>query len=290
MALTLREVCGLRTEEVARAFLLRPSTVAQRIVRAKAKIRQARIPYEVPESTDLPARLDAVLHVIYLVFNEGYSASEGDSVTRPEFLKEALYLARLVDNLLPDSEAKGLLALMLLQDSRRNARTDANGDLVLLEDQNHDLWDWQQIDEGLSLIRELLTQGAVGPYSLQAAIAAVHAEAPSIGHTDWNRIVRLYDLLVRAVPSTVVALNRAVALGMRDGPEAGLNAVNALLEKKDLTEYHLAHAARADFCRRLGRKAEAIYSYEQALNLAKQAPERRFLQKRLDELAGDIWR
>ncbi|MCH8529903.1 MAG: RNA polymerase sigma factor [Saccharospirillum sp.] len=284
VALTLREVCGLRTEEVARAFLLRPATVAQRIVRAKAKIRQAGIPYEVPEIDELPARLGAVLHVIYLVFSEGYSASEGDAVTRPEFAQEALYLVRLLANLLPNSEIRGLLALMLLQDSRRNARTDANGDLVLLEDQNHDLWDWQQIDEGLSLIRELLTQGAVGPYTLQAAIAAVHAEAPRIGHTDWTRIVRLYDLLLRTTPSPVVALNRAVALSMRDGPRAGLDAVEALIDRGELVEYHLTHAARADFYRRLGHTAEARLAYEQALSLTKQEPERRFLQRRLDEL------
>lgn len=284
VALTLREVCGLRTEEVARAFLLRTTTVAQRIVRAKAKIRQAAIPYEVPDSNELPARLGAVLHVLYLVFNEGYSASEGDATTRPEFVQEALYLARLLDKLLPNPEIRGLLALMLLQDSRRDARTDVNGDLILLEDQNPDLWDWQQIDEGLGLVRKLLSQGPVGPYTLQAAIAAVHAEAPRIGHTDWNRIVRLYDLLLRTTPSPVVALNRAVALSMRDGPQAGLTAVNTLFERGELTEYHLAHAARADLYRKLDQTTAARQAYEQALSLAKQEPERRFLQRRLNEL------
>lgn len=286
VALTLREVCGLRTEEVARAFLLSPSTVAQRIVRAKAKIRQAKIPYEVPESTDLPARLEAVLNVIYLVFNEGYSASEGETVVRREFVKEAIYLARLLDNLLPDIEIRGLLALMLLQDSRRDTRMNADGDLVLLEDQDPKQWDWQQISEGTQIVRELLRQREVGPYTLQAAIAAVHAEAPKAGSTDWNRIVRLYDLLLQAVPSAVVSLNRAVALAMRDGPQAGLTAVNDLLNNGHLREYHLAYAARADFYRRLGRKAEAKADYEQALKLAKQEPERRFLRRRIGEMEG----
>lgn len=286
VALTLREVCGLRTEEVARAFLLSPSTVAQRIVRAKAKIRQAKIPYEVPESTDLPARLEAVLNVIYLVFNEGYSASEGETVVRREFVNEAIYLARLLDNLLPDIEIRGLLALMLLQDSRRDTRMNADGDLVLLEDQDLEQWDWQQISEGTQIVRELLRQREVGPYTLQAAIAAVHAEAPKAGSTDWNRIVRLYDLLLQALPSAVVSLNRAVALTMRDGPQAGLTAVNDLLNNGHLREYHLAYAARADFYRRLGRKAEAKADYEQALKLAKQEPERRFLRRRIGEMEG----
>lgn len=286
VALTLREVCGLRTEEVARAFLLNPSTVAQRIVRAKAKIRQAKIPYEVPESTDLSARLETVLNVIYLVFNEGYSASEGETVVRREFVKEAIYLARLLDNLLPDIEIRGLLALMLLQDSRRDTRMNADGDLVLLEDQDPEQWDWQQISEGTQIVRELLSQREVGPYTLQAAIAAVHAEAPKTGSTDWNRIVRLYDLLLQAVPSAVVSLNRAVALAMRDGPEAGLTAVNDLLNNGHLREYHLAYASRADFYRRLGRKAEAKADYEQALKLAKQEPERRFLRRRIGEMEG----
>lgn len=286
VALTLREVCGLRTEEVARAFLLSPSTVAQRIVRAKAKIRHAKIPYEVPENTDLPTRLEAVLNVIYLVFNEGYSASEGETVIRREFVKEAIYLARLLDNLLPDTEIRGLLALMLLQDSRRDTRMNADGDLVLLEDQDPTQWDWQQIKEGTRIVQELLSQREVGPYTLQAAIAAVHAEAPENGTTDWNRIVRLYDLLLQAVPTAVVTLNRAVALAMRDGPAAGLKAVDDLLNNGHLREYHLAYAARADFCRRLGRKVEARAAYEQALKLAKQEPERRFLQRRITEMEG----
>lgn len=284
LALTLREVCGLRTEEVASAFLLRPSTVAQRIVRAKAKIRNARIPYEVPDADELPERLDVVLHVIYLVFNEGYSASEGDTLMRREFVTEAIYLARLLGQLLPDPEVRGLLALMLLHDSRRRARTNSRGDLVLLEDQDRSKWDKAQINEGIAIVRELLTHSEVGPYTIQAAISAVHAEATHAEATDWAQIVTLYDLLLQAVPSPVVALNRAVALAKRDGPLAGLEVVDELLGKGELKDYHLAYAARADFCRRLGRKAEALSTYKKALDLAKQEPEQRFLERRIEEL------
>lgn len=284
LALTLREVCGLRTEEVARAFLMRPSTVAQRIVRAKAKIRDARIPYEVPEEAELPERLSVVLHVIYLLFNEGYSASEGEQVVRRELVTEAIHLGRLLCDLLPDPEARGLLALMLLQDSRRDARTNAEGDLILLEDQDRSLWDRAQIAEGTALVNQVLTAGEVGPYTIQAAIAAVHAEAPQAQAADWGRIVRLYDLLQEATPSPVVLLNRAVAVAMRDGPASGLELVDALLERNELRDYYLAHAARADFCRRLGHTADARTSYERALELVQQAPERRFLERRLAEL------
>lgn len=284
LALTLREVCGLRTEEVASAFLLRPSTVAQRIVRAKAKIRNARIPYEVPDADELPERLDVVLHVIYLVFNEGYSASEGDALMRREFVTEAIYLARLLGQLLPDPEVRGLLALMLLHDSRRRARTNSRGDLVLLEDQDRSEWDKAQINEGIAIVRELLTHSEVGPYTIQAAISAVHAEASHAEATDWAQIVALYDLLLQAAPSPVVALNRAVALAKRDGPLAGLEVVDELLGKGELKDYHLAYAARADFCRRLGRKDEALSTYKKALDLAKQEPEQRFLERRIAEL------
>lgn len=286
LALTLREVCGLRTEEVAHAFLVRPATVAQRIVRAKAKIRDARIPYEVPEHAELPERLDAVLQVVYLVFNEGYSASAGDAVVRRELTAEAIRLGRLLCRLLPDPEVRGLLALMLLHDARREARTTPDGDLILLEDQDRALWDRAQIEEGAALVRQVLDGGEIGPYAIQAAIAATHAEAPDAATTDWTRVVHLYDLLQRAAPSPVVTLNRAVAVAMRDGPAAGLELIDAVLARGELTDYHLAHAARADLCRRLGRGADARAAYERALELASQAPERRFLERRLAEVTG----
>ena len=285
VAMTLREVCGLTTEEVARAFLVSPTTVAQRIVRAKAKIRKARIPYEVPSETDLPDRLDAVLRVVYLVFNEGYSASSGASLTRHDLSSEAIRLGRLLLELLPEPEVAGLLALMLLQESRRAARTSPSGDLVLLEDQDHSLWNRELITEGLALTQRALVAPEAGPYTIQAAIAEVHANAPNSAATDWARIVALYDVLLRANPSPVVELNRAVAVAMRDGPEAGLRLIDAIRARGDLENYHLAHAARADLCRRLGRMAEARSSYEQALSLAQQEPERRFLRRRLDELS-----
>jgi RNA polymerase sigma-70 factor (ECF subfamily) len=285
VALTLREVCGLTTEEIARAFLTAPPTLAQRIVRAKAKIRDARIPYQVPSSGDLPDRLDTVLQVVYLVFNEGYSASSGESLTRSDLSGEAIRLGRLLVELLPEPEAVGLLALMLLQESRRVARTSPAGDLVLLNDQDRSLWNREQIAEGKTLVERALSSRRFGPYALQAAIAAVHAEAPNAAATDWAQIVGLYDVLVRAEPSPVVELNRAVAVAMRDGPEAGLALIDAILARGDLAEYHLAHAARADLCRRLGRTAEARASYDRALALARQEPERRFLQRRLTELA-----
>ena len=284
MALTLREVCGLTTEEIARAFLAKPATIAQRIVRAKAKIRDARIPYEVPSPSDLPDRLDTVLHVVYLVFNEGYSASFGASLTRADLSGEAIRLSRLLLQLLTEPEVMGLLALMLLHESRRAARTSETGDLILLEHQDRSLWNQDHIREGVGLIERALTSRRFGPYTLQAAIAAVHAEAPSVAETDWAQIVALYDLLMRADPSPIVALNRAVAVAMRDGPAKGLELVDALLEGGELADYHLAHAARADLCRRLGKSSEARASYEQALALTKQEPERRFLEKRLAEL------
>ena len=283
-AMTLREVCGLTTEEVARAFLSSPTTVAQRIVRAKAKIRNARIPYEVPTATDLPDRLDAVLRVVYLVFNEGYSASSGAALTRHDLSGEAISLGRLLVKLLPEPEALGLLALMLLHDSRRAARTSPSGDLVLLEDQDRSLWNRAYINEGSALVQRALAAGQIGAYTIQAAIAAVHANAESGAATDWVQIVALYDLLARAAPSPVVELNRAVAVAMRDGPAAGLALVDAILARGDLTNYHLAHAARADLCRRLGHGAEARVSYKKALSLTQQEPERRFLRQRLAEL------
>jgi RNA polymerase sigma-70 factor, ECF subfamily len=285
VAMTLREVCGLTTDEIARAFLTRPSTVAQRIVRAKAKIRDARIPYVVPSETDLPDRLDAVLRVVYLVFNEGYSASSGGSLTRPDLSGEAIRLGRLLVELLPEPEAVGLLALMLLHDSRRAARTSPTGELILLDDQDRSLWNRDQIAEGASLVKRALSSRRIGPYTLQAAIAAVHAEAPNAATTDWARIVGLYDVLVQADPSPAVELNRAVAVAMRNGPLAGLELIDAILARGDLGTYHLAHAARADLCRRLGRTAEARVSYERALGLTKQEPERRFLERRLAELS-----
>jgi RNA polymerase sigma-70 factor (ECF subfamily) len=284
IALTLREVCGLTTEEIARAFLIPPPTLAQRIVRAKAKIRDAGIPYQVPARDQLPERLDAVLHVIYLVFNEGYAASAGDALTRPDLSGEAIRLGRLLMALLPEPEAIGLLALMLLHEARRAARTSPEGDLVLLENQDRALWNREQIAEGLALVEQALASRRFGPYTLQAAIAAVHAEAASIAATDWAQIVELYDLLAQAVPSPVVDLNRAVAVAMRDGPQAGLALIDSILARGELTDYHLAHAARADMCRRLGRTEDARVSYVRALGLAQQDPERRFIEGRLREL------
>ena len=286
VAMTLREVCGLTTEEIARAFLATPQTIAQRIVRAKAKIRDARIPYVVPSKTDLPDRLDAVLRVVYLVFNEGYSASSGGLLTRHDLSSEAIRLGRLLIGFLPEPEAEGLLALMLLQDSRRAARTSPTGDLILLEDQDRSLWNRDQIIEGSALVERALLSGLAGPYALQAAIAAVHAGAPDPAVTDWAQIVRLYDVLMRANPSPVVELNRAVAVAMRDGPLAGLVLIDAILARGDLGKYHLAHSARADLCRRLGRTAEARASYERAFSLTQQEPERRFLERRLAQLSG----
>jgi len=287
VALTLREVCELSTEQIASAFLTAPSTIAQRIVRGKAKIRDAKIPYLVPSIADLPERLDSVLSVIYLVFNEGYSASAGEELTRPHLSEEAIRLGRLLTDLLPDPEAMGLVALMLLQESRRVARTSDTGDIVLLEDQDRSLWNRHQIAEGELLVERSLASRRFGVYTLQAAIAAVHADAPDIHATDWAQIVALYDVLARAEPSPVVDLNRAVAVAMRDGPAAALPLVDALLARGDLNEYHLAHATRADLCRRLGRMAEARESYVRALQLARQEPERRFLEKRLREMDGD---
>jgi len=267
VALTLREVCGLTTEEIAHAFLTVPSTLAQRIVRAKAKIRDARIPYQVPSPPELRDRLYTVLQVIYLVFNEGYSASWGESLTRSDLSGEAIRLGRLLAGLLPESEAMGLLALMLLQESRRVARTSLTGDLILLEDQDRSLWSRDQIAEGRTLVERALSSRQVGPYTLQAAIASVHADAPNAGATDWAQIAGLYDVLVHVEPSPVVELNRAVAVAMRDGPDAGLALIDAILARGDLADYHLAHAARADLCRRLGRTAETRASYERALTL-----------------------
>ena len=295
VALTLREVCGLTTEEIAQAFLTPAPTLAQRIVRAKAKIRDARIPYEVPARAELAERLDAVLRVIYLVFNEGYAASSGSLLTRHDLSAEAIRLERLLVALLPEPEAIGLLALMLLQDSRRAARTSPSGDVILLDDQDRSLWDRNQIAEGIKLVEQALSlrpalserkrvERRFGPYTIQAAIAALHAEAPSAAATDWAEIVGLYDVLARADPSPVIELNRAVAVAMRDGPAAGLALVDAILEREDLLDYRLAHAARAELCRRLGKTAAARASYERALALTRQAPERRFLERRLAEL------
>ncbi len=285
VALTLREVCGLTTEEIARAFLTGAPTVAQRIVRAKRKIRDAHIPYRVPSKEDLPARLDSVLRVVYLVFTEGYAASAGPSLVRADLSGEAIRLGRLLMDLLPESEVAGLLALMLLHDSRRAARTSPSGELVLLDDQNRSLWNRDQIAEGVALVERALASRRFGPYTLQAAIASVHAEASAASATDWDRIVGFYDALQAAYPSPVVELNRAAAVAMRDGPAAGLALIDALLARGDLTEYHLAHAARADLCRRLGRTADARASYGRALGLTRQEPERRFLERRLRELA-----
>ncbi|MGZ8484497.1 MAG: RNA polymerase sigma factor [Candidatus Binatia bacterium] len=284
VALTLREVCGLTTEEIASAFLTGVSTLAQRIVRSKGKIRNARIPYQVPSRADLPERLDAVLRVIYLVFNEGYSASSGAAITRHDLSSEAICLGRLLFDLLPEPDVAGLLGLMLLQDSRRAARLSPTGDLVLLEDQDRSLWNRDYIREGSALVQRAVAAGEVGPYTIQAAIAAVHANAANASATDWGQIVALYDLLARAEPSPVIELNRAVAVAMRDGPEPGLNLIEAILARGDLENYHLAHAARADLCRRLGRTDDARDGYERALGLTQQGPERRFLARRLKEL------
>ncbi|MDF2077044.1 RNA polymerase sigma factor [Pseudomonas mendocina] len=286
VALTLREVCDLTTEEIARAFLSSPSTLAQRIVRAKAKIREARIPYEVPGRSELPERLDAVLRVIYLVFNEGYFASSGDSLTRSQLSDEAIRLGRLLLELLPEPEVQGLLALMLLHESRRAARSGVDGEVILLEAQDRSLWNRELIAEGEALVLQALHSRRFGPYSLQAAIAAVHAEAASLEDTDWVQIVGLYDELLRLSPSPVIELNRAVALAMRDGEQAGLLEIDRLLAAGELDGYHLAHAARADLLRRSGRREQAIAAYRQALALAQQGPDRQFLQKRLDELGG----
>ncbi|WOX04961.1 RNA polymerase sigma factor [Microbulbifer pacificus] len=284
LALTLREVCGLTTEEIASAFLTTTPTLAQRIVRAKAKIRDARIPYEVPSPEQLPERLQSVLQAIYLIFNEGYSASAGDTLIRHDLASEAIRLARLLCGLLPEPEAEGLLALLLLQDSRRAARVSADGDLILLEQQDRTLWDQPQIREGVERVLRALASRRFGPYTLQAAIAAVHAEAASIEATDWREIVALYDALFERNPSPVVELNRAVAVAMRDGAEQGLQLVDAILAHGALSDYHLAHAARADLCRRLGRIEEARAAYSRALELAQQGPEQRFLARRLAEL------
>jgi RNA polymerase sigma-70 factor (ECF subfamily) len=286
VALTLREVCGLTTEEIGRAFLTPAPTLAQRIVRAKAKIRDARIPYQVPAPAELPARLDAVLRVIYLVFNEGYTASSGASLTRHDLSAEAIRLGRLLVELLPEPEARGLLALMLLHESRRAARTSPSGELILLDDQDRSLWNRDQIAEGVRLVEQALTSRRAGPYAIQAAIAALHAEAPSAAATDWVEIVALYNVLLQMDPSPVIELNRAVAVAMRDGPAAGVGLVNAILERGDLLDYRFAHGARADLYRRLGKSAEARTSYERALALTRQEPERRFLERRIAELSN----
>ncbi|HEX9366314.1 MAG TPA: RNA polymerase sigma factor [Vicinamibacterales bacterium] len=285
VALTLREVCGLTTEEIARAFLTPAPTLAQRIVRAKAKIRDARIPYQVPAQAELPERLDAVLRVIYLVFNEGYTASSGALLTRHELSEEAIRLGRLLVELLPEPEAIGLLALMLLQESRRAARTSPCGELILLDDQDRSLWDGRQIAEGIRLVEVALSRRRVGPYTIQAAIAAVHAGTATAAATDWTEIVALYDVLARADGSPVIALNRAVAVAMRDGPAAGLALIDAILDGGELADYRPAHAARAELCRRLGRTTDARAAYKRALALARQEPERRFLERRLAELS-----
>ncbi|MNQ98162.1 Sigma-70, region 4 [compost metagenome] len=282
--LTLREVCDLTTEEIARAFLSAPATIAQRIVRAKAKIRDAKIPYQVPSLAELPERLDSVLRVIYLVFNEGYSASIGAQLTREDLTREAIRLGRLLMELLPEPEVMGLLAMMLLHESRRVARASANGELILLDEQDRTLWNREMIAEGCMLVERALSSRRFGPYCLQAAIAAVHAEASSVEETDWEQIVGLYDVLLRAVPSPVIELNRAAAISKRDGPLAGLILVEAILQRGELLDYHLAHSARAEFCRQLGRVEQARAAYERALELTQQEPERRFIEGRLKEL------
>jgi len=286
VALTLREVCGLATEEIAAAFLTPAPTIAQRIVRAKAKIRDANIPYQVPARAELPERLESVLRVVYLVFNEGYSASSGDSATRADLSGEAIRLGRLIVDLLPEPEARGLLALMLLHESRRETRATPEGELVLLDEQDRSRWNRAYINEGAALVRAAFATQRIGPYAVQAAIAAVHAEAPSAAATDWREIVGLYDLLLVVTPSPVIALNRAVAIAMRDGPDAGLAQLDALLAGGELDGYQLAHAARADFCRRLGRDAEARTAYQRAIELTNQGPARRFLERRLAALRG----
>jgi len=287
VALTLREVCGLTTEEIAHAFLTPAPTLAQRIVRAKNKIRDAKIPYQVPTQEELQDRLDSVLRVIYLVFNEGYAASSGATLTRHDLSGEAIRLARLLAELLPEPEVLGLMALMLLHESRRGARASSTGDLILLENQDRSLWSREMITDGTALVERALASRRIGQYTLQAAISAVHAEAPNAAATDWAQIVALYDVLARVEPSPVVELNRAVAVAMRDGPDAGLALVDSILARGVLSDYRLAHAARADLCRRLGKKAEARVSYERALALTRQEPERRFLERRLAELSGD---
>lgn len=284
VALTLREVCGLKTEEIASAFLTPAPTLAQRIVRAKSKIREARISYEVPSPAELPERLDSVLRVIYLVFNEGYSASSGDSQTRPDLSGEAIRLARLLLDLVPEPEVEGLLALMLLHESRRAARNSPTGDLILLDDQDRSLWNCELIAEGGALVEHALSSRRFGPYSLQAAIAAVLVEAPSAAETDWAQIVGLYEVLLRFEASPVVELNRAVAVAMRDGPQFGLELIDAILARGELADYRLAHAAQADLFRRLGRMEEARAAYTRSLELTRQLPERRFLERRLAEL------
>ena len=288
IALTLREVCGLTTEEIARAFLSPAPTLAQRIVRAKAKIKVARIPYQVPSRADLPERLATVLHVIYLVFNEGYSASSGESLTRHDLSAEAIRLGRLLVELLPEPEAVGLLALMLVHESRRQARTTPDGELVLLDEQDRSLWNRDQIAEGVALVERAMRSRQFGPYTLQAAIAALHAEAPTAAETDWAEIVGLYDVLMRADPSPVIELNRAAAVAMRDGPEAGLGLIDDLLARGELADYALAHSARAELSRRLGRQEAAIQSYQRALSLTRQEPQRRFIERRLGELHGGL--
>ena len=284
VALTLREVCGLTTEAIAHAFLTNPPTLAQRIVRAKAKIRDAHIPYAVPARAELSARLDTVLQVVYLVFNEGYTASSGESLTRPDLSSEAIRLGRLLVELLPEPEMLGLLALMLLHESRRAARTSPAGDLIVLEEQDRTLWNRAQIVEGIALVEQALAAPQFGLYTVQAALAAVHAAAPTVAATDWAQIVDLYDMLARAAPSPVIELNRAVAIAMRDGPAIGLALIDTILARGDLADYYLAHAARADLCRRLGRTGEARAAYQRALGLTQQAPERRFLEQRLRDL------
>jgi RNA polymerase sigma-70 factor (ECF subfamily) len=283
-ALTLRAVCGLTTEEIARAFIASPPAIAKRIVRAKAKIRDARIPYEIPSRAELPERLDSVLQVVYVLFTEGYAASSGAALTRADLSGEAIRLARVLLELLPEAEVLGLLALMLLHESRRAARTSPSGDPVLLEYQDRSLWNREQIEEGTQLLRRALATGTVGPYTLQAAIVAVHAEAATAAETDWSRIAALYDVLLEANPSPVVALNRAVAVAMRDGPEAGLALIDAVLARGDLRDYQLAHSARGDLLRRLGRTSEAVAAYRRALDLATQPPAKRFLLRRIREL------
>lgn len=284
IALTLREVCDLTTEEIAHAFLTTPTTLAQRIVRAKSKIRDAKIPYQVPSQSELPERLDAVLHVIYLVFNEGYSASSGETVTRADLSGEAIRLGRLLMQLLPEPEVMGLLSLMLLQESRRTARTSSAGDVILLEDQDRALWNQELISEGIALVEQALSSRRFGPYTIQAAIAAVHSEAKTATETDWKQIVGLYDFLLRVEPSSVIELNRAVAVAMRDGYQTGLNIIDAILQRGELSDYQFAHSARAELCRRLGKMDEAKSSFARALSLTKQEPERRFLEKRLQSL------
>jgi len=287
-AMTLREVCNVTTEEIARAFLVAPATIAQRIVRGKAKIREAKIPFEVPQQHELPDRLGAVLQVIYLVFNEGYYATSGTSVTRVDLSSEAIRLGRLLHELLPDPEVKGLLALMLLHESRRSARTTPEGDLILLEDQDRSLWDREMISEGLTLVEQAFSSKPPGAYALQAAIAALHAEADRFDATDWAQIATLYTMLLRINPSPVIELNRAVAIAMHQGPEAGLRHIDAIFARGDLTDYHLAHSARAELCRKAGRITEARASWERALALTRQEPERRFIERKLRELGEGV--